>query len=75
MAIRGSTSWRTARVSKKLWSTFRTNYHLGFTAFGGPPVHFKILREKFVVKLGWIDEQIRVPGLLWTWQHQDALLH
>ncbi|EGY20252.1 chromate transporter [Verticillium dahliae VdLs.17] len=75
MAIRGGTSWRNAQVSKRLWSTFRTNYHLGFTAFGGPPVHFKILREKFVVKLGWIDEQIRVPGLLWTWQHQDALLH
>lgn len=24
-------------------SILRVNWHLGFTAFGGPPVHFKIV--------------------------------
>lgn len=30
---------------------------LGFTAFGGPPVHFQILYQRFVTKLGWIDDK------------------
>ncbi|KFG87127.1 putative chromate ion transporter [Metarhizium anisopliae] len=57
------------------WEATRFNWYLGFTAFGGPPVHFKIVRvqdggvssakvnneqfrDKFVVKLRWIDEQL-----------------
>ncbi|KAJ3576177.1 hypothetical protein NP233_g591 [Leucocoprinus birnbaumii] len=39
-----------------LWRT----YDLGFTAFGGPPVHFQILHTRFVEGMGkppWIDEQ------------------
>ncbi|PGH18937.1 hypothetical protein AJ80_04264 [Polytolypa hystricis UAMH7299] len=39
---------------------YRT-WHLGFTSFGGPPVHFQILYQKFVDGVGgktpWIDEQ------------------
>ncbi|KAH8645980.1 chromate transporter-domain-containing protein [Tricladium varicosporioides] len=34
------------------------NWHLGFTAFGGPPVHFQILHKKFVEQENWIDEQL-----------------
>jgi hypothetical protein len=34
---------------------------LGFTAFGGPPVHFQILHQRFVEGKGgkerWVDEQ------------------
>ncbi|VUC35823.1 unnamed protein product [Clonostachys rosea] len=41
-----------------VWDTVRANWHLGFTGFGGPPVHFKIFYDKFAVKLRWIDEQI-----------------
>ncbi|KAJ2893811.1 hypothetical protein MKZ38_008220 [Zalerion maritima] len=53
-----------------LWDTVRENWYLGFTSFGGPPVHFKIYRnnftnkvitqfhDKFVVKKEWIDEQV-----------------
>ncbi|PGH09334.1 hypothetical protein GX51_00777 [Blastomyces parvus] len=37
------------------------NWHLGFTSFGGPPVHFGIFYQKFVEgqrgKTPWIDEQ------------------
>lgn len=37
-------------------------WDLGFTAFGGPPVHFQILRTRFVDeeasgRVPWIDEQ------------------
>lgn len=38
-------------------------FDLGFTAFGGPPVHFQILHRRFVDGVGfgggskWIDEQ------------------
>lgn len=37
-------------------------WDLGFTAFGGPPVHFQILHRRFVDGKGhfgakWIDEQ------------------
>ncbi|OAA57980.1 Chromate transporter [Niveomyces insectorum RCEF 264] len=35
----------------------RVNWHLGFTAFGGPPAHFKIFHDKFVRQEKWIDEQ------------------
>ncbi|EPS39598.1 hypothetical protein H072_6661 [Dactylellina haptotyla CBS 200.50] len=34
------------------------NWHLGFTCFGGPPVHFQIFHAKFVDRLKWIDEQM-----------------
>jgi hypothetical protein len=50
------------------------NWHLGFTAFGGPPVHFQIVRatvqcpctaadmvqlhKKFMEKYKWVDEQL-----------------
>lgn len=27
----------------RLWTTVRENWYLGFTSFGGPPVHFKIV--------------------------------
>lgn len=36
-------------------------WDLGFIAFGGPPVHFRILHQRFVEGLGgretWVDEQ------------------
>ncbi|KAK0730358.1 chromate transporter-domain-containing protein [Lasiosphaeris hirsuta] len=51
-------AWPTGNFGKRLWNTIRENWYLGFTSFGGPPVHFKIFREKFVDKLQWIDEQV-----------------
>ncbi|SCV50018.1 related to chromate transport protein [Fusarium fujikuroi] len=46
------------RAADRALQTLKVNWHLGFTAFGGPPVHFKIFHDKFVTKLQWIDEQI-----------------
>lgn len=45
---------RLADVCARTWD-------LGFTAFGGPPVHFQILHQRFVEGRGgkqkWVDEQ------------------
>ncbi|KAJ5991485.1 hypothetical protein N7522_011692 [Penicillium canescens] len=41
-----------------IWKILQVNWHLGVTAFGGPPVHFKIFYDKFVLKLNWVDEQL-----------------
>ena len=48
MAIRRWGGWQHVNVGGKLWSAIKTNYHLGFTSFGGPPVHFKIVSCSFV---------------------------
>ncbi|KAJ6261003.1 hypothetical protein Dda_3668 [Drechslerella dactyloides] len=46
------------KISER-WREFIVgNWHLGFTAFGGPPVHFQIFHTRFVDKLKWIDEQM-----------------
>ncbi|KAL6907009.1 chromate transporter domain-containing protein [Trichoderma evansii] len=53
-------SWE-SKLKKGLiqaWPVILNNWHLGVTAFGGPPVHFKLLHDKFVLKLNWIDEQL-----------------
>lgn len=34
------------------WPVISNNWHLGMTAFGGPPVHFKIVRIKIVNEVG-----------------------
>ncbi|QGA18742.1 hypothetical protein EYB26_006427 [Talaromyces marneffei] len=44
----------------RLVDVFLRTWDLGFTSFGGPPVHFRILHERFVEgKTGekWVDEQ------------------
>jgi hypothetical protein len=48
--------WRLVEIFARMWD-------LGFTAFGGPPVHFQILHRRFVEGAGfqggskWLDEQ------------------
>jgi hypothetical protein len=47
-------------LSTRLLEVFLRTWDLGFTAFGGPPVHFKIIYNRFVEGKGgskWIDEQ------------------
>jgi len=55
MAIR---KWQTGQLATQLWEVVEQCWYLGFTSFGGPPVHFKIFHDKYVDKLGWIDEQM-----------------
>lgn len=57
MAI-SSVKWSPGQTAKQMWSVIEQGWYLGFTAFGGPPVHFKIFHDKYVDKLGWIDEQM-----------------
>ncbi|KAF8856677.1 chromate ion transporter [Acephala macrosclerotiorum] len=56
MAI--SSRWSLSRAVKQVWDVLEQGWYLGFTAFGGPPVHFKIFHDKYVTKLGWVDEQM-----------------
>ncbi|KAJ2956279.1 hypothetical protein NQ176_g11331 [Zarea fungicola] len=51
-------SRQTRSLQAGVRNTIRQNWYLGFTSFGGPPVHFKIFHDKFVHKLQWIDEQV-----------------
>ncbi|KAF8814666.1 hypothetical protein BYT27DRAFT_7229244 [Phlegmacium glaucopus] len=50
----------TSKLASRLSDVFLRTYDLGFTAFGGPPVHFQILHRRFVDSVGkpaWLDEQ------------------
>ena len=50
----------TSKLTSRLLDVFLRTFDLGFTAFGGPPVHFQILHHRFVESVGkpaWIDEQ------------------
>lgn len=58
MAVRATWQHRLQKAKDGAWNTVKYNWHLGVTAFGGPPVHFKIFHDKFVVRLKWIDEQV-----------------
>ncbi|EXJ58876.1 hypothetical protein A1O7_06306 [Cladophialophora yegresii CBS 114405] len=40
----------------KAWETLQKNGLLGFICFGGPPVHFQILHQRFVEKYQWLEE-------------------
>lgn len=48
-------------LPNRLADVFLRSWDLGFTAFGGPPVHFQILHQKFVDGEGgkqkWVDEE------------------
>lgn len=50
----------TSSLTTRLSDVFSRTFDLGFTAFGGPPVHFQIFHRRFVDGQGrtpWIDEQ------------------
>lgn len=50
-------NWLPQGTGEKLWDVVRQSWALGFTAFGGPPVHFKIVRN---------EPGMMVPrGILW----------
>ncbi|EGC46099.1 chromate transporter [Histoplasma capsulatum var. duboisii H88] len=49
------------KLTHRFLDVIHRNWHLGFTSFGGPPVHFRIFYQKFVEDqrgiTPWIDEQ------------------
>ncbi|KAF8536988.1 chromate transporter-domain-containing protein [Trichophaea hybrida] len=48
------------KLFQRFRDVFLRTWDLGFTSFGGPPVHFQILHRRFVDGMGktpWIDEQ------------------
>ena len=49
------------KLGQGLIEVFRETWHLGFTSFGGPPVHFQIFHQRFVQRRegveSWLDEQ------------------
>ena len=57
-----------SKLALRLADVFYRSWDLGFTAFGGPPVHFGILHRRFVEghgdKMPWIDEQTVGSNLL-----------
>ncbi|EXJ70985.1 uncharacterized protein A1O5_05978 [Cladophialophora psammophila CBS 110553] len=52
----------TEKLLLRVADVFGRTWDLGFTAFGGPPVHFRIQHQRFVEgrngKTPWIDERI-----------------
>ncbi|RDH19789.1 hypothetical protein M747DRAFT_342065 [Aspergillus niger ATCC 13496] len=42
---------------ERLGEVVRHTWYLGFTSFGGPPVHFQIFHARFVEQEKWVDEQ------------------
>ncbi|KAL4936251.1 hypothetical protein BDV06DRAFT_96427 [Aspergillus oleicola] len=44
-------------ITMRLLDVVCQTWDLGFTAFGGPPVHFQILHARFVEREKWVDEQ------------------
>lgn len=54
------------KLEGRIVETVKETWHLGLTAFGGPPVHFQIFHKRFVEPRNdrepWLDEQtVRVP--------------
>jgi chromate transporter len=48
---------RTAQNQGQRWEIAREFLRLGFVAFGGPPVHFAMMEERFVRKLRWLSRE------------------
>lgn len=48
-------------LGPRLWEIVVNFWDLGFTSFGGPPVHFQTMRKRFVDaengRIPWIDDQ------------------
>lgn len=62
---RGAYQANNDKLLRRVQDVFSRTWDLGFTAFGGPPVHFQILHRRFVESRGktpWLDEQtVRNP--------------
>lgn len=49
------------KLQSRMLDVVQRTFDLGFTSFGGPPVHFRTLYRRFVSDAGgrvpWVDEQ------------------
>lgn len=49
------------KLQSRMADVIQRTFDLGFTSFGGPPVHFRTLHRRFVSDAGrrvpWVDEQ------------------
>ena len=66
--LRHRTSGHQSTLLARHLDVLLRTWDLGFTAFGGPAVHFQILHERFVSgnrgKEVWVDEQtVCMPSL------------
>lgn len=57
----------------RLSKVVRHTWYLGFTSFGGPPVHFQIFHARFVEKEKWVDEQTVRIYLSEDWYSQRLM--
>lgn len=55
----------------RLSEVVRHTWYLGFTSFGGPPVHFQIFYARFVEKEKWVDEQTVGTYLSEDWKAES----
>lgn len=65
-------------LADRLLDVFFRMWDLGFTSFGGPPVHFQILHRRFVEGKGvagrkWLDEQAVSNFLCMTVLNREGL--
>ena len=61
LRLRHQTESSNKDLASRMYNVFVRTWDLGFTAFGGPAVHFQILHERFVTgnrgQQKWVDEQ------------------
>ncbi|EJT69829.1 hypothetical protein GGTG_12712 [Gaeumannomyces tritici R3-111a-1] len=59
-------SWQDSaiRVAGRAWEVLEVNWHLGFTSFGGPPVHFKIVFLRHVCPQAQYQELFSISQAL-----------
>lgn len=70
----------TGNLTARLGDVLARTWDLGFTAFGGPPVHFQIAHRRFVEgthgRAPWIDERVvslsRYISCLASWRQGPA---
>ena len=64
----------TAKLPWRIGDVFARTWDLGFTAFGGLPVNFQTLHQRFVEgrggKVPWIDEQTVYTLFLFSFRAQ-----
>lgn len=67
MAVRATWQHRLQKAKDGAWNTVKYNWHLGVTAFGGPPVHFKIVSRKHTGRLEDASDRRLCSSMTSSW--------